>query len=88
VDAGYSEVFHAGANIEVCLGGVALRGIGADCGVRGARVSLFTGSRDTNVASRGENVLEMIRLDHAAFAPDHMLSDRPTKTAGAKLAYR
>ena len=41
-----------------------------------------------NVAGRGENVLEMIRLDHAAFAPDHMLSDRPTKTAGAKLAYR
>ena len=30
----------------------------------------------------------MIRLDHTAFAPDHMLSDRPTKTAGAKLAYR
>ena len=41
-----------------------------------------------NVPGRGENVLEMIRLDHAAFAPDHMLSDRPTKTAGAKLAYR
>jgi hypothetical protein len=41
-----------------------------------------------NVAGRGENVLEMIRLDHAAFAPDHMLSDWPTKTAGAKLAYR
>ena len=41
-----------------------------------------------NVAGRGENVLEMIRLDHAAFAPDHMLSDRPTKTARAKLAYR
>ena len=40
------------------------------------------------VAGRGENVLEMIRLDHAAFAPDHMLSDRPTETTGAKLAYR
>ena len=26
-----------------------------------------------NVASRGENVLEMIRLDHAAFASDHVL---------------
>ena len=41
-----------------------------------------------NVAGRGENVFEMIRLDHAAFAPDHILSDRPTKTAGAKMAYR
>ncbi len=42
----------------------------------------------SNVASRGENVLKMIRLDYAAFAPDHMLSDRSTKTAGVKLAYR
>jgi hypothetical protein len=29
-----------------------------------------------NVAGRGEHVLEMIRLDHAAFAPDDMLSDQ------------
>ncbi len=39
-------VFHAEANIEVCLGGVALRAIGADCGGRGARVSRFTGLRN------------------------------------------
>jgi hypothetical protein len=41
-----------------------------------------------NVAGRGENVLEVIRWDHAAFAPDHMLSDRLAKTAGDKLASR
>jgi hypothetical protein len=28
-----------------------------------------------NVAGRGENVLEMIRQGHGAFAPGHMLSD-------------
>ena len=28
-----------------------------------------------NVPGRGENVLEMIRQGHGAFAPGHMLSD-------------
>lgn len=41
-----------------------------------------------NVPGLGENALEMIRRDHAAFASDQMLSDRPAKTAGDKLAYR
>jgi hypothetical protein len=35
-----------------------------------------------------ENALEMIRWDHARFALDQVLSDRPVKTAGDKLAYR
>jgi hypothetical protein len=41
-----------------------------------------------NVPGRGENVLGIIRQDHAAFAPDPMLSDSSAKTAGDKLAYR
>jgi hypothetical protein len=41
-----------------------------------------------NVPGLGEIALEMIRWDHAAFASDQMLSDRPAKTAGDKLAYR
>jgi hypothetical protein len=40
-----------------------------------------------NVSGRSENVLELIRRDHAAFAPNQ-LSDRPAKSAGDKLAYR
>jgi hypothetical protein len=32
--------------------------------------------------------LEMIRRDHAVFAPDQMLSDRSVKTAEDKVAYR
>jgi len=39
-------------------------------------------------AGRGENVLEMIRQGHAAFPPDHMLSDSSAKTTRDKLAYR
>jgi hypothetical protein len=53
---------------------------------------LFTqvhGTKATVVPpSRGENALELIRRDHAAFAPDQKLSDGPAKTAGNKLAYR
>jgi hypothetical protein len=41
-----------------------------------------------NVPGRGENALELIRWDHAAFAPDQMLLDRPVKAAGDKLTYR
>lgn len=37
---------------------------------------------------RGENVVGMIRQDHAAFGPDYMSSDGSAKTAGDKLAYR
>jgi hypothetical protein len=36
----------------------------------------------------GENTLEMIGRDHAAFAPGQMLSDRLAKMAGNKLANR
>jgi hypothetical protein len=41
-----------------------------------------------NVPGGVENALEMIRWDHARFALDQVLSDRPVKTAGDKLAYR
>jgi hypothetical protein len=41
-----------------------------------------------NVPGRGENVLGMIRQDHAAVAPVQMVSDRSVKTAGGKLTYR
>ncbi len=41
-----------------------------------------------NVPDGVENAREVIRWDHAAFAPDHMLSERSAKTAGDKLAYR
>ena len=40
------------------------------------------------VASRDENILEIIRQDHAAFVPDPMLSDSSAKMAGDRLAYR
>ncbi|MGA6930802.1 MAG: hypothetical protein WBZ35_15870 [Pseudolabrys sp.] len=36
----------------------------------------------------GEITLEMIGQDHAAFDPGQMLSDRPIKMAGDKLANR
>ena len=36
----------------------------------------------------GEKTLEMIGRDHAAFDPGQMLSDRPIKMAGDKLANR
>jgi hypothetical protein len=39
-------------------------------------------------SGRGENVLELIRRDHAAFAPNQMLSERPAKSVRDKLAYR
>jgi hypothetical protein len=38
-----------------------------------------------NVPGRGENVLGIIRQDHAAFAPGHMLSNRSANTAGDEL---
>ena len=41
-----------------------------------------------NVLGGVENALEMIHWDHAAFAPDQRLSDRPAKTVEDKLAYR
>jgi hypothetical protein len=41
-----------------------------------------------NVLGGVENALEMIHGDHAAFAPDQMLSDRPAKMAADKLANR
>jgi hypothetical protein len=41
-----------------------------------------------NIPGGGENTLEMIGRDHAAFAPGQMLSDRPAKMAGDKLANR
>jgi hypothetical protein len=41
-----------------------------------------------NIPGGGENTLEMIGRDHAAFAPGQMLSDRLAKTAGNKLANR
>jgi hypothetical protein len=87
---GYSGICHAGANIEVCLGGVALRAFGADRGGHCARVPLFAYGTKAAVtpAGRGENVLEMIRQGHAAFPPDHMLSDSSAKTTRDKLAYR
>jgi hypothetical protein len=36
----------------------------------------------------GEKTLEMIGRGHAAFDPSQMLSDRPVKMAGDKLANR
>jgi len=36
----------------------------------------------------GEKTLEMIGSDHAAFDPGQMLSHRPVKMAGAKVANR
>ena len=41
-----------------------------------------------SVPGSGVNASELVRQDHAAFAPDHMLPDRPAKTARDKLAYR
>ena len=41
-----------------------------------------------NVLGGVENALEMIHWDHAAFAPDHILSDRVARPARDKLAYR
>ena len=41
-----------------------------------------------NVPGGSENALEMIGRDHAAFAPDQMLWDRPAKMAGDKPANR
>ena len=41
-----------------------------------------------NIPDGGENTLEMIGRDHAAFAPGQMLSDRPAKMGGDKLANR
>jgi hypothetical protein len=41
-----------------------------------------------NIPGGGENTLEMIGRDHAAFAPSQMLSDRPAKMGGDKLANR
>jgi hypothetical protein len=49
---------------------------------------LFTQVHGTKAAIMRENALEMIRRDHAAFAPNQKLSDGPAKTAGKKLAYR
>ena len=85
----YREVFHAEENIEVCLGGIALRAIGADRGGRRAGVPLFPGLRNQGVVTpsvpvRSENVFGMIRQGHAAFASDHSFA----KTAGDKQAYR
>jgi hypothetical protein len=37
-----------------------------------------------NVAGRGENVLGIIRQDHAAFAPDSVRSDNSAIAAGNK----
>ena len=41
-----------------------------------------------NIRGGGENTLEMIGRDHAAFAPGQMLSDRSAKMAEGKLANR
>ena len=41
-----------------------------------------------NVPAGVKNPLEMIHWDHVAFAPDHMVSDRVTRPARDKLAYR
>jgi hypothetical protein len=35
-----------------------------------------------------ESAHEMIHWDHAALAPDHMVSDRVARPARDKLAYR
>ena len=68
---GYSGIFHAEANIVVCLGGVAIPAIRADCGGRRARVSLFTGSRGRRWRSpQRAPGLAIVRRDRAVFAPD------------------
>ncbi len=41
-----------------------------------------------NVPAGVVNARELIRWDHAAFAPDHMLFDGVANMAGDKLAYR
>jgi hypothetical protein len=41
-----------------------------------------------SVPSSRVNPPELVRQDHAAFAPDHMLPGAPAETAGEKLAYR
>jgi hypothetical protein len=42
------------------------------------------GAVTPNVAGRGEDVLGIIRQDHAAFAPDPVRSDSPAIAAGDK----
>jgi hypothetical protein len=41
-----------------------------------------------NVSGRGENVLELIRQDHGAFAPDQKLLVRLAKVAEDNLVNR
>jgi len=41
-----------------------------------------------NVPVRGENALQLIHRDHAAFSSGPIVLDRPAKTPGDKLAYR
>ncbi len=50
---------------------------------------LYSKAHGTKVAvTPNVTGLEMIRQDHAVFAPDQKLSDRSAKTAEDKVAYR
>jgi hypothetical protein len=50
---------------------------------------LYSQAQGTKVAVTPKSPgLEIVRRDHAVFAPDQMLSDRSAKTAEDKLAYR